>query len=104
MVSKNCIYLTHYESNTQIWLDYGEHGGWRDYYFYDNGRLTVAAFFYFINNLIMLHKKYSFENPITFICEKNDEFSIKFNGDIFHIDKNNIEQKKLFDDLLENIA
>jgi hypothetical protein len=29
---------------------------------------------------------------------------MKFNGDIFHIDKNNIEQKKLFDDLLENIA
>jgi hypothetical protein len=99
-VSENCIYLTHEDS--QIWIDYGGDGGYRDLYFYKNNKLIFVAFFTFSNGLLLLRNKYNlFENQFCWDYEKMNEFSIKINNSIYYIDKNNESQNKLFNEFLK---
>lgn len=97
MVSKNCIFLYDKKSDDQIWIDYGEFHECRDFYFYENNKYTMSAFFSVYNGLLLITSKYSFEMPYCWNYEKTvEENSIKINGIIYYIDENNITQIILF--------
>ena len=102
MVSENCIYFMN--ETKQIYLDFGESGGCRDLYLYDNGECVLSAYFYFYNGLLLITNKYNlFEKPFCWEYQKNDEYSIKINGDVYYIDKTNEKQTELLNKLLQNI-
>ena len=107
IVSKNCVYLRDYDSNNEIWIDYGEFGECRDLFFYENNKYTIAAYFAICHisgssGFIQLTNKYNlYEKPYCWNYEKIDDFSIKINNKIYTINKDDSSQMELFDNMIK---
>jgi hypothetical protein len=113
MVSEGCIYLK--SDDTQIWLDYGTDWQRRDFYIYEKNELTFFDSYFgvsienrtigvFNNNGWAINKGWVYkEGAMAWPYEKNDEYSIKINGKVFCINKDDTKQLELFNELLEDI-